>query len=300
MINLRTMALITLSVLAVGAGGASGCRAQSPAPPGEKPSENRPASQDNDRRAIEIKGLAEGFHSRVNDPFLAVVRDADTYAELGEWAGDLPSLGSDFFKSNAVVAAFLGQRNTGGYSVQITRGGNGEVRIDEKKPGKGVMVTQMITAPFKVVSVSLDSVSPVLLSLDSPWRQKLQTYRVTRGTFTMSGGFAGSTERFALEGEMRLMREANFVTVAFQMLSSGLEKRRSLVGVETGTVGPKGEVTMRRMSADSLVNSPSSGLKATGSFVDRRLLLTFASLPSYVADGYSGMGTVEAELTNPV
>jgi hypothetical protein len=296
MLALRMMALITLSTFAVGAGGASGCRAQSPA----QQSENRPAGQDSDRRPIEIKVLAEGFHSSVNDTFLAVVRDADTYAELSQWAGNLPSLDADFFKKNAVVAAFLGERNTGGYSVQITPGANGEIRVDEKKPGKGMMVTQMITAPFKVVSVSLDSVAPMLIALDSAWRQKLQTYRVTGGTFTMSGGFTGTSEQFPLEGEMRVLRGGNFVTFAFQVLSPDRAKKRSLVGFETGVIGETRQITIRRMSADSLINSPSSGLKATGRFTDKKLSLSFLGLPSYVADGYSGTGNIEAELTSPV
>src|SRR5260370_10123066 len=121
MLPLRIMALLALSSLAVAGALAAGCRAQNPAQPGEKQSENRPASQDSERRAIEIKVLAEGFHSSVNDAFLAVVRDGDTYAELSQWAGNLPSLDADFFKKNVLVAAFLGERNTGGFSLPIPR-----------------------------------------------------------------------------------------------------------------------------------------------------------------------------------
>jgi len=270
--------------------GASGCHAkQNAALPTQTPNTETSTSV--------MKVLAEGFHSSITNPFIAVVRDSETYAALSKLGGNVPKLGPDFFEGNAVIAAFLGERNTGGYSVEITREANGDIRIAEKMPGKGVMVPQMITSPFKIVSVSV-AATPLLLALDSAWRRKMRPYRITRGTFTMTGGFAGTSEKFELNGEMRIMRETELATFAFAILSSGPAKKRSLIEFATGIVESNGEITINKMSADSLVNPPNSGLKATGAFTagDNKISLNFSSLPSMIADGYQGEGTLEAEL----
>ncbi|MCA1555766.1 MAG: protease complex subunit PrcB family protein, partial [Acidobacteria bacterium] len=72
----------------------------------------------------EIKELAAGGYSSIRESFIIVARDAQTYALLKELNERLPEFGADFFKSNAVIAAFLGQRRSGGYSVRITREGD--------------------------------------------------------------------------------------------------------------------------------------------------------------------------------
>src|SRR5712692_2369133 len=102
----------------------------------------------------EPKVLAEGFHSSITRPFVGVVRDFETYEALVTLDGNLPRLDEEFFKTNIVVAAFLGERNTGGYSVEITRG-EGRIYVVERVPAKGVMVAQMITSPYKIVSLSV-------------------------------------------------------------------------------------------------------------------------------------------------
>lgn len=251
----------------------------------------------NDKKPGELKILAEGFHSSINKPFVAVVREAKTYSALAKLAGSLPNLDEEFFKSNAVLAAFLGERNTGGYGVEINREANGKIRVAEKKPGKGVMVPEMITAPFKIVAVEGGAGLPVLLALDETWRQEMQSYRVTAGKFDAGGGFAGITEHFGIGGDLRVMRAQRLVTFAFDIHSTGSERSRSLVEFATGEIKSDRQITINKMSADSLVNSPNSGLQATGAFTigEQKFSLTFTSLPSYVTDAYLGTGSIEAE-----
>jgi hypothetical protein len=253
--------------------------------------------QDNDRKPGEIKVLAEGSHSRITNPFVAVVRDAETHAALLKLDGNLPKLDEEFFKSNTIVAVFLGERNTGGYSVEITREGTGGIRVAEKVPGKGVMVPQMITSPFKIVAVERGASLPVLLALDDTWRQEMQSYRVTAGKFGAGGGFAAITEHFGVEGEVRVIREQRLLTFSFDIYSSGSERKRSLVEFATGEIKGSTQITIHKMSAGSLLNSPNSGLQATGAFTigDKKLSLTFTSLPSYISDAYGGAGSIEAE-----
>src|SRR2546423_2255890 len=77
----------------------------------------------------DLKVVAEGSVSPIKTTFVAVVRDAETYAALRALAGNLPALNEEFFRSNLIVAAFLGERNTGGYSIAISREPNGQIRI---------------------------------------------------------------------------------------------------------------------------------------------------------------------------
>jgi hypothetical protein len=247
----------------------------------------------------DIKVVAEGFHSRITKPFVAVVRDAETYAALTRLDENLPKLDADFFKENVAIAAFLGERNTGGYSVEI-RANAIEILVLEKKPGKGVMVPQMITSPFRIVALAGAINAPVRLNLfaDASWRQAAPSYWVTSGRFKMSGGFAGTSEDFGLQGPIGVMRAGNLATFSFRIIGSETKKRRLLVECSTGVMNSDGNVKINRMSADSFVDQPNNGLAGTATFSDagRKLRVSLASRPSLIADGYSGQGTIEAEL----
>ena len=260
-----------------------------------------PASKHSDTRVSDLKVLDEGFHSSINDPFVAVLRDAETYSDLLKLDGNLPKLDADFFKSNIVIAAFLGQRNTGGYSVEITRDGSGGVHVVEKKPAKGVMVPQMITSPFKVVSVPVARTAPIMVGLEDEWERRMQTFLVTSGTFTNSGGFAGKVEKYSLEGKVSVIRAGRLATVRFLLKNAGETNEHLLFDVATGIVESGGVITINKLSAFTLVSEPNSGLRAKGRFADaeHRLSLEFNSLPSMVADGYSGAGIIEATIIVP-
>ncbi len=245
----------------------------------------------------DIKVLAEGFHTKITQPFVAVVRDAETYAALIKLDENLPKLDADFFNESVAVAAFLGERNTGGYSVEIRANGI-EINVIEKKPGKGVMVPQMITSPFQIAALKGSTSAAVRLTPDEAWRQSMPNYRVTSGRFTMSGGFAGTSEKFGLQGSVGVMRAGNLATFWFRVVGSEAKKRRLLMECSTGLIDSDGNVKINRMSADSLVDSPNSGLAGTATFSEerRKFALILSPRPSLVADGYSGQGTIEAEL----
>lgn len=297
MLFLKRIVLVTLSSLLI-SGGASGCRAKQntkyqiggPAPVIEK---GQP-------RESELKVLAEGAQSAIKNPFVALVRDADTYAALTNLDGNLPKLDDEFFKTKVVVAAFLGERNTGGYSVEISREAVG-IRVTEKKPGKDMMVTQMITSPFKIVAVEGVSNPPVWLALDDAWQSRMSLFHVTNARFTMSGGIAGTREEFSLGGAIGVLRAGNLATFQFRLIAPATTKRRALIGHATGVVGSDNNIKVSRMSADSFIDPPNTGLQADGMFSDggKKLLLNLLSRPSMIADGYSGRGSIEAAVTNP-
>ncbi|PYS21535.1 MAG: hypothetical protein DMF72_16940 [Acidobacteria bacterium] len=258
-----------------------------------------PQSEKGDLASGELKVLAEGFHSSITDTFVAVIRDVETYSELVKMEPRLPDLAGDFFESHVVIAAFLGQRNTGGYNVEIKRQPTGLLLIGDKIPGKGEMVPQMITSPFKVVSVSVSGTPPLQRVGFSPaFVSSMRVYRVTRGEFEMTGGIAGVQEKFPLQNSVQVMREAGLATFWFTMPAPESAKERSLHDVATGVVQSSGRVVVNKMSADLLVNQPNPGLKAAGAFTngDSKLTLSFDSLPTMIADGYSGRGSIEAEV----
>lgn len=243
----------------------------------------------------EITVLAQGSHGAVEETFVAVVRDAETYAALRELESNLPEKTAEFFQSNTVIAAFLGTRNTGGYSVQVARGGEGVFRISESRPARDQIRTQVITTPFQIVAAPTTPERSVQLEFPEAWRNGASRYRVTSGNFTMSGGIAGRAEEFQLEGEMRVVNSGRLATVIFDLRASN--GTRALRTAATGIAQP-GQITIARMDAGTLIDPPHNGLRATGRYTNEisNLSIAFSSLPSNIADGFTGQGSVASEV----
>jgi hypothetical protein len=281
-------------------GGAGGCRTNH----GAKSQSNKSQTSQNEKEnqpdqkarpsASEFKVVAAGFHSSVGKPFIAIIRDGATFSELAKLEPTLRNLETDF-KTNILIAAFLGERNTGGYGVEISRSQTGEIQIREKKPGKDAMVPQMITSPFKVGSIQSSTAVPVRIEFDAAWSAGMDNYTVTKGTFTVSGGFAGRSEQFELVGGVRLMQQKQLVSFGFILRKKAESDKVVLEDFATGTI-ESGAVKVAVLSAGDLIPPPTNGLGASGSLTNRRqnLSLTFISLPTMIADGYGGGGMIEA------
>jgi hypothetical protein len=292
MLLLRRVGLVTLSSFLI-SGGTAGFRATQ----NTKYQVAVPALvfEKGQLKDTELKILAEGFQSAIKNPFAALIRDADTYAALTKLDENLPKLDDEFFKTRVVVAAFLGERNTGGYGVDISRDAAG-ISVIEKKPGKGMMVTEVITSPFKIVAVEGVSNPPVWLTLDDAWQSRMSLFHVTSAKFAMSGGIAGTREEFSLGGTIGVLRTGNLATLQFRLIAPAAKKRRALIEHATGVVDRDNNIKVSRMSADSFIDPPNTGLQADGVFSDggKRLVLNLLSRPSMIADGYSGQGSIDA------
>jgi hypothetical protein len=279
-------------------GGAGGCRTNKSSNP-PKQSQNSTGTENPTGEENQIPGnlkvVAQGFHSSIADPFIAVIRDEAIYAELAKLDTNLPKLSIDL-KTNVVIAAFLGQRNTGGYSVEIARSANGEIQVTEKAPGKDVMVPQMITAPFRIVSLPVEGTAPLRISASDAFQQTAQLFRIDKGSFTISGGIAGRRETYSLAGKLQITRLGNLVTVGFAVVSTGTSRERSLRDVATGVIS-EDSFSIGRMSRGSLVDPPTGDLRVTGKFLDaNRLNLDLDTGGAIVPDGFSGKGTIEAQM----
>jgi hypothetical protein len=249
-----------------------------------------------------MKVLAEGSHSRVNDAFIIVARDASIYRALRGLVETLPEMNDDFFLKNVVVAAFLGVRNTGGYSVGITRSADKSVRIAQQSPPPDAMVTQAFTNPFKVVSLPAAGEKAVALDLDEPWKAMLRPYRITAGELSVTGGIAGISKKFPLEGEVRVMRYGNWATCVASLKGGAKEEApHAVTDAATGTVGSDGRIDIPYIDGGSLVGRPCTGLRAVGSFVDNesKLSLQFSPAPCLATDAFYGAGKLEAAATGP-
>jgi hypothetical protein len=90
-------------------------------------------------------------------------------------------------------------------------------------------------------------------------------------------------------------------TVVFSLSGSDPVKKRALIDSATAMVMTEGKITINKMSAGSLVDSPNSGLKAMGQLSDSnsKVVLNLVSLPSVISDGYGGMGTLTASKARP-
>ncbi len=303
MLRINTSLILLLLSLGLNGAGAAGCGTKQRA---SQAGNNNATVQPTPMReggsvSSEIKVLAEGAYGKITDAFVVVAREAETYAALGELVDNLPQLNPDFFKQHIVVAAFLGQRNTGGYSVQVTKAADNRVRVSSASPPSGSMTTQALTAPFKVVSIPVDDNRSQAIEIDPAWNAGVRPYRLTSGEFMTGGGFAGRFEKLQLAGEIRVSRLGKLATFVFDLKSTGGAKARSLQDAATGLVGADGSINGAVVDAGTLVDFPRSPLGIKGAFAENedRLSLSFESLPSNVADGYSGQGKLAANATAP-
>lgn len=308
MFGIRTSVIIALLSLMLNGASAAGCGASKGRQQsrqdnraGNKNASPTPAPAEGEKVSGDIKILTQGAYNSVSESFVAVARDVETYKELRRLDDNLPILSADAFKQAAVVAAFLGQRRSGGFGVEIRRAPDGAVRINETTPPPGSMSTQALTTPYKIVQVPLESERPLRLELDKTWREGMRPYKVSSGEFTMSGGFAGRSENMRLEGSLSVMRHANLATFVFDLKGTGAAKARELREAATGIVQAGVEVRLARFNAGSLVEPPENLLEAKGQFSNNEsdLTLSFESLPSGIADGFEGRGRLTATATGP-
>ncbi|HJZ81521.1 MAG TPA: hypothetical protein VKD91_14290, partial [Pyrinomonadaceae bacterium] len=179
-----------------------------------------------------------------------------------------------------------------------SRSAGGDLRVAEKAPAKGAMTAQIITSPFKLVSFACSGSAPVQLAVDEVFRKRSELYRITSGSFDVSGGLSGQSESFKLNGKLQVTRLGELVTIGFAVVSSGATRERSLRDAATGLVEDR-QIVIKRLSHGSLLDPPSGDLRASGGFLEKNTLrLEFVMWPLNVPESYNGRGAIEAALVS--
>lgn len=102
-----------------------------------------------------------GNHSSINKPQEVVIRNPNDWQKL--WVQvhstlePMPTVPVIDFSTHMVVGYFLGQRSTGGYSVSIESVKETSkqivVTIAQTSPGRGSLVSQVITSPYAIQAI---------------------------------------------------------------------------------------------------------------------------------------------------
>jgi hypothetical protein len=105
----------------------------------------------------DIVELARGNHSGEPAERMMVIRDATELARIWSATGERGDPPAVDFEQFMVVAAFMGERRTGGYRVRVDSvsqsGDRMTVSVKMEAPGPGCMTTQALTQPYQIVKL---------------------------------------------------------------------------------------------------------------------------------------------------
>lgn len=110
-------------------------------------------------RELPFATVEQGQQSAQTERGEVVIRDAESWAELWSLvhAGrePIPDLPQVDFTREIAVAAFMGQRTTGGHSIEIQRAVETDEEIllvvRESSPPPDAMTTQVMTSPYHII-----------------------------------------------------------------------------------------------------------------------------------------------------
>lgn len=105
---------------------------------------------------LPVTVLAQGHQSMQTEERFEWVTQPATFDALWKKAQAAPPPSLDF-ERDGVVAVFMGERPTGGHSIQVERVAlrDGELLVEVllQSPGSGCLTTQALTQPYQIVSV---------------------------------------------------------------------------------------------------------------------------------------------------
>lgn len=108
--------------------------------------------------ALKFETLEQGAYSGITEKKAVLVTDQAAWAALWGAHGQDGTMPVIQFQEESVLAVYLGERNSGGYSVTVTEvridGNKVTVTVQESKPGSGTMVTGAMSQPFHMVKLA--------------------------------------------------------------------------------------------------------------------------------------------------
>ncbi|MGQ9630068.1 MAG: protease complex subunit PrcB family protein [bacterium] len=109
----------------------------------------------------DVEVIGKGFQSGYTEAANLVIKDEEEWKAIWEKVATptlpKPEIPKVDFEKNMLIAVFMGQKSTGGYSVEVVgveyRSDEVVVHIKETSPKPGAIVTQSLTQPFFIVQV---------------------------------------------------------------------------------------------------------------------------------------------------
>ena len=124
----------------------------------------RPRGVDSPRTdgPVELRPLAAELYSGIPDSGRVVIRDATAWSSMWQRAyahrGSVPPTPAVDFQREVVIFAALGERGTGGYTIQIdsarAAGDAVDVFVSRTSPGPKCGATMAVTAPFAAAAMT--------------------------------------------------------------------------------------------------------------------------------------------------
>jgi hypothetical protein len=118
---------------------------------------------------VPLHTIAKGVRSGIREPAQFVIRSQGEWQKLWRQhtsTGTVPApLPTVDFNKELVAAVFLGEKPTGGYSVEISSAELSDtsliISVKETSPGPGAIVTQGFNQPFHIVRIETAGVETV-------------------------------------------------------------------------------------------------------------------------------------------
>jgi len=113
-----------------------------------------------------IRTIAKGAISGIQEPTQELIKDQAAWEKT--WTRHATRVLEkrpevDFSKEMVILVA-LGRKNTGGYTIEVTKvepvGDKLQITVRRKSPTPGAMTVQMVTAPFQMVAVPQSDLAP--------------------------------------------------------------------------------------------------------------------------------------------
>lgn len=248
--------------------------------------------------------LAEGSDSNVEVPFVFVARDSATLQNLSRLVDGFSMDSKIDFQKQAVVAAFSGTKNTGGYSVLIKKK-DGKVHVEDLAPVHGSIVTTVITKPYRVslIDIGEEETLDVVLSETNPknrsvmsWKKNMSEYKVTSGEFQFSGGFIGVEKKFAVKGTVSEMKYGDLKSFVFDLEPVGTQTGKKMTGIATA-IQEGNEWSIARFEPGAMIDSPHPPFVVSITATSAGYAMGFepGKRPYVTNDGYSGSGKIEIQ-----
>ena len=137
--------------------------------------ENRKSIKPEPSIKIKMEKEWKGYHCGYTEPSRLVIKTEDIWKDV--WAKvyafqlPKPKLPKIDFEKDMIIAVFMGERRSGGFSIEIKKIIKTDkeivVEVEEREPDPGSIVTMALTQPYHIVVVRISSL-PLRFQESSP------------------------------------------------------------------------------------------------------------------------------------